>query len=68
MGKQLNFYRSSDLLAELEAEALAQTRNLMKRAVGYERKPFTHQDVLRAAWLLRPNSLKLARESKKGGR
>ncbi len=52
MGKQLNFYRSAELLAELEAEAAAQTKRK-----GNE---ITHQEVLRAAWMLRPATLRLA--------
>jgi hypothetical protein len=58
MGKQLNFYRSTELQAELEAEAAAQTKN----NPGHE--PFTAQDVLRLAWCLRPSGLKLARPAK----
>lgn len=58
MGKQLNFYRSDALMAELEAEALAQTR----ATKGHNK--FTVQDLLRAAWEVRPEHLRLATRGK----
>jgi hypothetical protein len=67
MGKQLNFYRSEELQAELQAEAVAQSRARGGRTV-------THQSVLRRAWDTRPKSLrlasveKLARDAKAGAK
>ena len=67
MGKQLNFYRSAALQAELEAEAAAQSRARGGR-------PITHQSVLRMSWDTRPKSLrlafveKLARDAKAGAK
>jgi hypothetical protein len=61
MGKQLNFYRSTALQAELEAEALWHT----KRARGA--REFTAQDMLRLAWDIRPANLRESAPAKKGG-
>ena len=60
MGKQLNFYRSAELQAELEAEAIAQSNRF-----GCE---CTVQQVLRCAWNERPAKLRLARDAKAGAK
>ena len=61
MGKQLNFYRSAELFTELEAEALAQTK--LRRG-----SPCTPQEMLREAWNLRPETLRLAARDAKPAR
>jgi hypothetical protein len=60
MGKQLNFYRSAELMAELEAEATAQSKSRCGQSKA------TSQECLRLAWDLRPEALRMAeRKAKK---
>lgn len=58
MVKQLNFYRSKELMAELEAEAMEATK-MSGREV-------TQQDMLRFAWKQRPGNLRRAKSKATG--